>query len=166
VARNVDPLEPAVISVCTLQAGSTTNVIPGEARLEGTVRYFDPDLKHLLRTRLEEVVRGVCEAAGAEHEFEYRDGYLPVVNDPAQVSFARRTVRTFLGPEAWHEGLQRTMGAEDFAFYLQKVPGAMLMLGLGEGWPALHNPEFDFNDRALEPGIVTLAALALQTLAG
>jgi amidohydrolase len=164
VARNVDPLEPAVISVCTFQAGTATNVIPSEARLEGTVRYFDPDLKHLLRTRLEEVVRGVCEAAGAEHDFRYHDGYLPVVNDPAQVSLARQTVQAFLGPEAWYDGLSRTTGAEDFAFYLQRVPGAMLMLGLGEGWTALHNPEFDFNDRALEPGMLTLAALALESL--
>jgi metal-dependent amidase/aminoacylase/carboxypeptidase family protein len=153
-----------VISVCTFQAGTATNVIPSEARLEGTVRYFDPDLKHLLRTRIEEVVRGVCEAAGAEHEFQYHDGYLPVINDPAQVSLARRTVQAFLGPEAWYDGLARTTGAEDFSFYLRKVPGAMLMLGLGEGWTALHNPEFDFNDRALEPGMLTLAALALQTL--
>jgi metal-dependent amidase/aminoacylase/carboxypeptidase family protein len=89
-----------------------------------------------------------------------------VVNDPAQVSFARRTVQDCLGPEAWYDGLARTTGAEDFAFYLQRIPGAMLMLGQGEGWPALHNPEFDFNDRTLEPGIATLAALALQTLAG
>jgi hippurate hydrolase len=162
VARNVNPLEPAVISVCTLRAGSATNVIPEQARLAGTVRYFDPDLKHLLRTRMEEVVRGVCEAAGAEHEFEYYDGYIPLVNDPQRVSFARETVQAYLG--AWHEGLERTMGAEDFAFYLQRVPGALLLLGLGEGWPALHNPEFDFNDRALEPGITTLAALALETM--
>ncbi len=164
VARNVDPLQAAVISVCTFHAGSATNVIPGEARLEGTVRYFDPDLKHLLRTRIEEVVRGVCDAAGAEHDLEYREGYIPAVNDPAQVAFARRVVRSHLGAAAWQEGLERTMGAEDFAFYLRKVPGAMLMLGLGEGWPALHHPEFDFNDRALEPGIRTLAALALETL--
>jgi amidohydrolase len=164
VARNVDPLQPAVVSVCIMRAGSAANVIPAEARLEGTVRYFDPDLKHLLRTRLEEVVRGVCEAAGAEHEFAYHDGYIPLVNDQGQVALARAAVEACLGPEAWHEGLQRTMGAEDFAFYLQKVPGALLMLGQGEGWPALHNPEFDFNDRALEPGITALAALALRTL--
>jgi amidohydrolase len=166
VARNVDPLEPAVISVCTMQAGTATNVIPEQARLGGTVRYFDPDLKHLLRTRMQEVVRGVCEAAGAEQEFEYHDGYAPVVNEPGRVAFARETIEAYLGRDSWHEGLPRTMGAEDFAFYLQRVPGALLMLGLGEGWPNLHNPEFDFNDRALEPGIATLAALALETLAG
>jgi len=161
----VDPQQAAVISVCVIRGGSTTNVIPEQARLEGTVRYFDPDLKHLLRTRMGEVVRGVCEAAGAEHEFHYHEGYIPLVNDPGQVRFARDTVRAYLGAEAWRDGPGREMTAEDFAFYLQRVPGALLLLGLGEGWPALHNPEFDFNDRCLEAGIVTLAALALQTLA-
>jgi metal-dependent amidase/aminoacylase/carboxypeptidase family protein len=73
-------------------------------------------------------------------------------------------VRAHLGEAAWREGPERTMGAEDFAYYLQKVPGAMLMLGLGEGWPALHHPEFDFNDHVLEPGIRALAALALEAL--
>jgi hippurate hydrolase len=166
VSRNVDPLQAAVISVCLIRGGSTTNVIPEEARLEGTVRYFEADLKHLLRTRMEEVVRGVCDAAGAEHEFAYHEGYIPLVNDPARVRFARDTVRGWLGQEAWCEGPARQMTAEDFAFYLQKVPGALLLLGLGEGWPALHSPEFDFNDRCLEAGITTLAALALETLTG
>jgi len=165
VSRNVDPAEPAVLSVCTIRGGSATNVIPDQVTLEGTVRYFEPDLKHLLKTRMEEVVRGVCDAAGAEFDLAYRDGYIPTVNDPAQVHFARETVEAYLGPQAWFAGLGRTMGAEDFAFYLQKIPGALLMLGLGEGWPNLHNPEFDFNDRVLESGILAHCALALQTLA-
>jgi amidohydrolase len=164
VSRNVDPLEPAVISVCNLRAGNASNVIPAEARLEGTVRYFNPDLKHLLRTRLAEVVRGVCEAAGAEHEFEYHDGYIALMNDPGQVAFAHETIQAYLGPEVWHSDPSRTTAAEDFAFYLQRVPGALLLLGLGEGWPALHNPDFDFNDRVLEPGIAALASLALESL--
>jgi metal-dependent amidase/aminoacylase/carboxypeptidase family protein len=108
----------------------------------------------------------VCDAAGAEHEFAYHEGYIPLINDPARVRFARDTVRGWLGQEAWCEGPARQMTAEDFAFYLQKVPGALLLLGLGEGWPALHSPEFDFNDRCLEAGITTLAALALETLTG
>jgi amidohydrolase len=165
VSRNINPAEPAVISVCTIQGGRSTNVIPEQVRMEGTVRYFDRDLKHLIRTRMDEVVRGTCEAAGAEAACEYHDGYIPVVNDPSQVRFARETVQALLGAQAWFGGLERTMGAEDFAFYLEKVPGVMLMLGLGEGWPNLHSPEFDFNDRALEAGILTLVGLALETLA-
>ena len=166
VSRNVNPAEPAVISVCTIQGGKATNVIPEQVRLEGTVRYFDRDLKHLIRTRMEEVVRGTCEAAGAEAAYEYRDGYIPLVNDPGQVRFARQTVQAYLGERAWLEGSERTMGAEDFAFYLERVPGALLLLGLGEGWPNLHSQEFDFNDRVLETGILTLVSLALERLAG
>jgi amidohydrolase len=165
VSRNINPAEPAVISVCTIQGGRATNVIPEQVRLEGTVRYFDRDLKHLIRTRMDEVVRGTCEAAGAEAACEYRDGYIPLVNDPGLVRFARQTVQDYLGDQAWFEALERTMGAEDFAFYLEKVPGAMLMLGLGEGWPNLHSPDFDFNDRVLEAGILTLVSLALERLA-
>jgi hippurate hydrolase len=165
VSRNINPAEPAVISVCTIQGGFATNVIPEQVRLEGTVRYFNPDLKHLIRTRIDEVVRGTCEAAGAEAAIEYRDGYIPLVNDPGLVRFARETVQAFLGGQAWFEDLERTMGAEDFAYYLEKVPGAMIMLGLGEGWPNLHSPDFDFNDRALEAGILTLVGLALESLA-
>jgi amidohydrolase len=166
VSRNIDPAEPAVVSVCTIQGGRATNVIPEQVRLEGTVRYFNPDLKHLIRTRIDEVIRGACEAAGAEAVTEYRDGYIALVNDPGLVRFARETVKAYLGGTAWFEDLQRTMGAEDFAFYLEKVPGAMLMLGLGEGWPNLHSSDFDFNDHVLETGILTLVSLALKRLAG
>jgi len=165
VSRNIDPAEPAVISVCTIQGGRATNVIPEQVLLEGTVRYFEGDLKHLIRTRMEEVVRGICEAAGAEAVCEYRDGYIHLVNDPEKVRFARQTVQDYLGSGSWFEPLARTMGAEDFAYYLEKVPGVLLMLGLGEGWPNLHSPEFDFNDRALEAGILALIGLALESLA-
>jgi hippurate hydrolase len=165
VSRNVDPSQPAVISVCTIQGGKASNVIPEQVRLEGTVRYFERDLKHLIRTRMEEVVRGTCEAAGAEAAYEYREGYIPLVNDPDLVRFARQTVRDYLGERAWFERPERTMGAEDFAFYLERLPGVLLLLGLGEGWPNLHSPEFDFNDRVLETGILTLISLALERLA-
>jgi metal-dependent amidase/aminoacylase/carboxypeptidase family protein len=162
VARNVDPLVPAVISVCTFRAGSATNVIPSEARLEGTVRYFDPDLKHLLRTRLEEVVRGVCEAAGAEHQFEYRDGYIPAVNDPGQVAFARAAVQAHLGPASWHEGLEAHHGRGGLRL-LSKIPGPCSCSGWARASRPLHHPN-SISTTALEPGIRALAALALETL--
>jgi metal-dependent amidase/aminoacylase/carboxypeptidase family protein len=75
---------------------------------------------------------------------------------------ARRAATTWLGPDGWSDVHPRTMGAEDFAFYLKKVPGAMLRLGLGEDWPPLHSAGFDFNDQSLRTGILSLAGLAID----
>ena len=82
------------------------------------------------------------------------------------MSFLRTVVETYLGEKAWIPDLPRVMGAEDFAYYLAKVPGVFLRLGLGEDWPSLHSAEFDFNDQAIEAGITVMCALALETLTG
>jgi hippurate hydrolase len=165
VSRNVDPIEPAVLSVCTIHGGATSNVIPDAVVMEGTVRYFERHLQRLIRRRMEEIIAGTCAAGGASGELDYREGYIPLVNDPGQVDFARQVTETYLGAQAWFPNLPRTMGAEDFAFYLERVPGAFLRLGLGEESAGLHNPEFDFNDRALEAGITVMCAVAVETLA-
>jgi metal-dependent amidase/aminoacylase/carboxypeptidase family protein len=78
------------------------------------------------------------------------------------VGLAREAVRRHLGPGAWNDSDPLTMGAEDFAYYLEKVPGALLRLGLGEGWPRLHTPEFDFNDEVMPAGIAFLAGAAVE----
>jgi amidohydrolase len=165
VSRSVDPIEPAVVSVCTFHGGTTSNVIPDAVVMEGTVRYFERRLQALIRGRMEEIIAGTCAAAGARCEFDYREGYIPLVNDPNKVHLVQRVTETYLGPQAWFPNLPRTMGAEDFAFYLDRVPGVFLRLGLGEDSPSLHNPEFDFNDGALEAGITVMSALALESLA-
>jgi amidohydrolase len=161
VSRSVDPQEPAVLSVCRIAGGQATNVIPDEVVLEGTARYFEPSLQWLIRDSMKRIVEGVCAAAGCGHELSYLPGYVPLVNHASAVELARSVVGAQLGPSAWVAKHPRTMGAEDFAFYLERVPGALLRLGLGEEWPPLHAAGFDFNDKALEPGIVTLAGLAL-----
>jgi metal-dependent amidase/aminoacylase/carboxypeptidase family protein len=132
--------------------------------MEGTVRYFERRLQTLIRRRMGEIIAGTCAAAGARGEMDYREGYIPLVNDPGQVDFVRGVTEAYLGPQAWFPGLPRTMGAEDFAFYLDRVPGVFLRLGLGEESASLHNPEFDFNDQALEAGITVMCAVALETL--
>jgi amidohydrolase len=164
VSRSVNPAQPAVISVCSVHGGTTTNIIPDEVVMQGTTRYFERRLGELIRRRMHEVIGGVCAAAGAEYVFDYEDGYIPLVNDPARVRLAREVTETYLGKDSWYPDLPATMGAEDFAFYLDKVPGAFLRLGLGEGSAPLHHPGFDFNDSALEAGITVLAGLALETL--
>jgi hippurate hydrolase len=165
VSRSVDPIAPAVLSVCTIHGGTTSNVIPDTVVMEGTVRYFERRLQTLIRRRMEEIIAGTCAAAGARGELDYREGYIPLVNDPRQVDFVQGVAETYLGPQAWFPNLPRTMGAEDFAFYLDRVPGVFLRLGLGEESASLHNPEFDFDDRALEAGITVMCAVALETLA-
>jgi amidohydrolase len=164
VSRSLEPVAAGVISVCTIHGGTTSNVIPDEVVMEGTTRYFDKKIQTLIRSRMEEVVRGICAAAGAEHSLEYSEGYIPLVNDPEKVVFLKQIVGSYLGEQAWIPDLPRVMGAEDFAFYLAKVPGVFLRLGLGEDWPGLHSAAFDFNDQAIEAGITVMSALALETL--
>ncbi len=165
VSRTVDPVQAAVVSVCAVRGGHTSNVIPQEVVLEGTTRYFQRGLKEVIRTRIEEIGAGVCAAAGARFNLEYRPGYIPTVNDARMTSFARSVVREAIGEAAWVDDIPPTMGAEDFSFYLDRVPGVFLRLGLGRDHPHLHSPEFDFEDGALETGIMTLCSLAVSTLA-
>jgi amidohydrolase len=164
ISRSLEPVAPGVISVCTIHGGTTGNVIPDTVVMEGTTRYFDKKVQKLIRSRMEEVIKGICASAGAEHSFEYNEGYIPLVNDPEKVEFLHEVVEAYLGEQAWVPELPRVMGAEDFAFYLAKISGTFLRLGLGEDWPSLHSAEFDFNDRAIEAGITVMCALALETL--
>jgi len=165
VSRRIDPVRPVVVSVCTLSGGVADNAIPDEVVMTGTTRYFDAEMMPAIRDRIEQIVSGVCAAAGASFELEYSPGYVPLVNDPEMTDFAASVIRAYLGEEVWAGSLPVTMGAEDFAFYLEKVPGAMLRLGLGEDHAGLHESGFDFADEAMERGILALTALALETLA-
>jgi len=166
VSRRIDPLNPAVVSVCTVHGGRADNAIADEVVMEGTTRYMDPELMPFIRDRMDETLAGVCRAAGADYELQYKRGYLPLVNDEALTEFAASVIRAYLGEDAWAGGLARTMGAEDFAFYLQKVPGVLLRLGLGRERAGLHESGFDFADEAIESGILALTVLAVETLSG
>ena len=162
VSRSVDPEAAVVLSICRIEGGKASNVIPDEVLLEGTTRYFDRSLQGMLRERIGRIVDGICASAGCTGELDYDAGYIPLVNHEAAVDLARGVVSSCLGPESWFPEHPRTMAAEDFAYYLERVPGALLRLGLGEEWQPLHSAGFDFNDRSLEAGIVTMAGLALE----
>jgi amidohydrolase len=164
VSRSMEPVAAGVVSVCTIHGGTTGNVIPDQVTMEGTTRYFDKKIQSLIRSRMKEVINGICASAGATCSFDYNDGYIPLVNNPEKVNFLREVVEAYLGEKTWISDLPQVMGAEDFAFYLDKVPGVFLRLGLGEDSPSLHSAEFDFNDRAIEAGITVMSALALETL--
>jgi amidohydrolase len=166
VSRAVDPKEAALLSICRIEGGHASNVIPDEVVLEGTTRSYDERLQDLLRQRVQRTVDGLCAAAGCTGRGEYDQSYVPLVNHAGAVDLAGRVVSERLGRSAWLPQHPPSMAAEDFAYYLQRVPGALLRLGLGEAWQPLHSPGFDFNDEALEPGIVALAGLALEYCGG
>lgn len=164
VSREVDPLEPVVVSLCMIHGGEADNVIPERVELKGTTRYFDPRYIETLPQRMEEVIEGVCSGMRASYRFDYEPGYIPLINDGTMVDFARSVTKKYVGSGSWIEDSPRTMGGEDFAYYLDKIPGAMLHLGLGEDWPELHTATFDFNDDAIPFGITLHCGLTFDFL--
>lgn len=164
VSRSIDPAYPAVVSVCRFQGGTADNVIPEQVELGGTVRYFEAGLKETIPKKMEAIVKGCCESAGAKYEFIYRHGYGTLINNPEKTDFVRSVAEKYCGPESWEENLPITTSSEDFSFYLNKVPGVFIRLGLGDRGYALHNPGFDFNDHAIETGITLLCGLVFETL--
>ena len=165
VARNVDPLESAVISICMFQSGHTDNVIPQHAVLRGTARSLTPDVRELLHKRIGEVVEGTARMYGASAKVTYTNGYPVVVNHERQTAFAADVAREIAGKDKVDIDVPPVMGAEDFAFMLQERPGAFIFVGNGDS-AGLHHPAYDFNDEAIPVGTSYWVRLAETALAG
>jgi amidohydrolase len=167
VSREVNPTEPAVVTLGSFNAGNRNNVIADEAVLTGTIRAFDNSLFDRLEQRLREVVTGVAAALRATAEVRFEMRYPPAVADAAMAERLRASSRGLLGPDAVLPS-EPVMGAEDFAFVLQKVPGAMLWLGVKDpGWPEpkpVHTATFDIDETALPVGSSAMAGVALDYL--
>ena len=164
ISRNLDPLKPGVVSFGTIQGGTVYNIIPEEVKLTGTVRSFETEVQALARDRLQEITQKTCEAFGAQGEMEYEPGYPPVVNPPEMVDFALDVASKILGEDRIVE-IDPVMGGEDFAYFLQKIPGAFLFFGMGDGQPfPHHHPGFDMDEKALPQAALLLTALALEFL--
>jgi len=163
VARNVDPLEAAVISICMFQAGHTDNVIPQHAVLRGTARSLTPEVRELLHKRIGEVVEGTARMYGASAKITYTNGYPVVVNHERQTAFAADVAREIAGKDKVDIDVPPVMGAEDFAFMLQERPGAFIFVGNGDS-AGLHHPAYDFNDEAIPVGTSYWVRLAESAL--
>jgi len=164
VSRQMNPLSPTVVTVGRFQAGSTFNVIPGEAEMCGTTRTFDRQIWLSWPERIEKVVRGVCESMGAQYELQYTQGYPPLLNDEEMAEWVRKCAVDVVGEDKVVEP-EPTMGGEDMAFYLEKSKGCFFFLGVGrEGCAPLHNPKFDFNEDVLPLGVETYCRLACELL--
>jgi hippurate hydrolase len=151
VARNVDPLQSAVVSICMFQAGSTDNVIPQTAFLRGTARSLSPEVRDILERRLREVVEGTARLYGAKVAFTYKRDYPVTRNHARQTEFASTIAAEVVGAERVDQNTPPVMGAEDFSFMLEARPGAFIFVGNGDS-AGLHHPAYDFNDEVIPIG--------------
>lgn len=157
VARNVDPLKSAVVTVGEFHAGSAQNVIADQAEIAGTVRYFDRSYDGFFADRLEQIIAGICQAHGATYELNYQALYPPVINDSAIAELVRSVALSVVETPAGIVPECQTMGGEDMAFFLQQVPGCYFFLGSANAAKKLdyphHHPRFDFDESVLCMGV-------------
>ncbi|HIJ37012.1 MAG TPA: amidohydrolase [Deltaproteobacteria bacterium] len=164
VSRQMNPVNPAVVTVGSFHSGSTFNVIPGEAEMCGTTRTFDRAVWDRFPEQMERIVRGVCESMGASYELDYVKGYPPLINDVEVADVVRRCAEAAVGKERVFEP-EPSMGGEDMAYFLERSKGCYFFLGVGrEGCASLHNSRFDFNEEALLSGIETFCRIAWELL--
>ncbi len=168
VSREINPLEPVVISVAKVEAGTTFNVIPEEAIMLGTIRTFNKSVRDYVVKRMKEVTELYASALRAKATFELKEKYIPpTINDPKLSKFAVNVVKK-LGIAKVLTDVKPTMGAEDFAFYLEKVPGVYIFLGIkneekGIVYPH-HHPRFNVDEDVLWIGTAIYASLAISFL--
>ena len=166
VSRHTDPVDTAVVSFTMIRGGSAFNVIPDEVTISGTVRSFKPETQDALEEGLARVAENVAAAFGASAEVAYQRSYPATVNSPAEADFAALVAAQVVGPERVRRDLSPSMGAEDFAYMLQRRPGCYVWLGQGGGPDScmIHNPRYDFNDDILVVGASYWALLAETAL--
>lgn len=165
VSRHVGAQDALVVSITYFQSGSTHNVIPDTARIMGTVRTFDPELRQKAPKLIERVIKGVCEAHGATYVLNYEFGYRPLINTDWVAEELRQIALDTVGAGHFSEA-KATMGGEDFSAYLEKAPGAYFNVGSGSDehdsrWPH-HHPRFTIDELSLETGVKMMHAAALR----
>jgi amidohydrolase len=164
VSRQMDPIEPAVVTVGSFHAGTAFNIIPTEAVMSGTTRTFNDEIWKSWETRIDTVVRGVCESMGAAYELKFSRGYPPTVNDAQMAEVVRRCAVQVVGEDRVVVPAL-TMGGEDMSFFLRRVPGCYYCIGVGrEDAAPLHNPKFEFKEDLMLLGVETHCRVALDLL--
>lgn len=163
-SREVSPVEPVVVTVAQFHAGTAYNIIPGVAEIKGTVRCLSRELRPQMKDHVERIARGICQAMRAEYTFGYRFGTPVTINDPAINALVARSGEDLLGRENVIALEAPSMGAEDFAVYLEHAPGAMFRLGVGANVTPLHTPTYNFADDAIPIGIRLFTNIALRYL--
>ncbi|MBO1079034.1 M20 aminoacylase family protein [Roseomonas haemaphysalidis] len=166
VARNVEPLESGVVTIGHIEGGHTHNVIPEKVLLQGTARWFKPEIGDLLESKIRALATGIATAYGAEADVRFTRLYPATVNEESSTDLARQAAAAVVGDSRVVHMDKPTMGGEDFSFMLNVKPGSYLMLGGGRTGsdPQVHHPKYDFNDDLLPIGASYFAQLAERLL--
>jgi amidohydrolase len=167
VSRNLDPFAHGVITIGSIHAGFAPNIIPPEVKLMGTMRAMSPEWRRFAHERIHEIVNGICYSARAEAEVRIEIGYPILINDEHETEFAANAAKELFGEDRVFEA-ERLMGGEDFAYYLEKVPGTYYRLGIrneAQGIDAdIHNDHFTIDESAMKAGAAMQAYLAIRGL--
>ncbi|AZS18210.1 amidohydrolase [Paenibacillus lutimineralis] len=162
VSRSVDPLQPAVVTIGSIQGGTAQNVIADRCRLSGTARCFDESTRQVIRARIYALVEGITHSYGTEAHIHYITGYPSLVNDEAEFGRFNRSVGKVTGLKG--ETAVRIMPAEDFAYYLQLVPGCFVLVGAGNEEKGIiyphHHPRFDIDEGAMLHAAALMVSMA------
>ncbi|MGZ3496778.1 MAG: M20 metallopeptidase family protein [Vulcanimicrobiaceae bacterium] len=164
VSRQIDPLQPAVVTIGSFHGGTIHNVIPRTVKMLGTVRAFDDDVRKSMPERIERVLKSCCDATGARYDFDYLWRYPVTSNDASQTQYARALAEKTAGDERVFIADQ-LMGAEDFSFFAERVPACFYTLGAHSGPEngiAHHSSTFDIDESALSAGVAMMTALAFD----
>ncbi|MBV8531982.1 MAG: amidohydrolase, partial [Candidatus Eremiobacteraeota bacterium] len=163
-SREVAPAQPVVVTVGSLHAGTTFNVIPDRAALQGTVRAFDDEVRKELPERIERLLSGLCDAMRLKGKLEYQWVYPPTVNDPAMNDIVREITRRVVGAESLVDPHPLVTWSEDMSFMQQQRPGAYFLLGARgpNAQEPHHSARFDIDERALEIGYEMMVALGVH----
>jgi amidohydrolase len=163
VSRNADPLSSLVVSVTQIHSGDTWNVIPQQAVIRGTVRTFDAKIQDMAESRIKQIATGIASTFEAKAEVDYQRRYPATINYAKQADIAIKAAKNVVGEASVIIDPNPSMGAEDFAFMLKKIPGAYVWLGAGQG-ANLHNPAYNFNDEVLTTGVEYFIEIVNQEL--
>lgn len=167
VSRSIDPLENAVVTVGKFQAGTAFNIIPETATLEGTVRTLSEQVRNRVKQRMKQIIKGICEAHEMDFELDYKDGTAVLINDPELTKIVKNVAEGVVGKENVVE-VPPSMGGEDMAFFLQKVPGVFYLVGSANPTKGLdkphHSPYFDIDEDALLVGVQMHVNLVMKIL--
>lgn len=166
VSRSVEPGDQVVFTVGKFQGGTKSNIIPDKVYMEGTLRTLSKESRDSLLKLMEKMAKDIATAHGACCKFEFNHLYPPTINHDKPTENIKKIISEAIGSENVKELKYSSMGAEDFSFYLERIPGSFFLLGMDDGreggYPSLHHPGFNFNDESLETSITAFASIALN----